>query len=215
MKRCYLVRHAQTAWNLENRLQGHSDLPLSDIGKRQAERLGACFASRHLTGIFTSVLQRSQQTAGAIASGNGHGVRPVVETDLAEMHLGEWEGLTPDEIDARFDGAYQQWRLRPSAVTIPKAESLAAFRERVRRVFGAIVGRIGDGEHVVVSHGGVIAAMLADVLEADYDAVIRRLRLDNGGITALEFGTAIPHVLWINFTGHLEELGGVAQGNWF
>ena len=219
MKRFYLVRHAQTAWNSDNRIQGHSDLPLSPAGEEQAKRLGALFATRHLTGIFTSHLQRSQQTAQHIAAGNGHGVRPVITQELAEMHLGAWEGLTPEEVDAQFAGAYQQWRLRPSTVQIPGAELLGAFRQRVSQALEQIVSSAGDGEYVVVSHGGVIAALLADVLGADYDALLRRLRLDNAGVTALECGTALRHVLWINATGHLDGTGGalppVTRGGWF
>ena len=205
MKRCYLIRHAQTVWNGENRLQGHSDLPLSPLGQQQAKHLGVRFASHHLQGIFTSALQRSQETARGIASGNGHGLDPIIEPELAEMHLGVWEGLTPEEIDARFQGAYEQWKISPSSVVIPRAEPLGAFRERVRRVVTRIVAGVGDGEYVVVSHGGVIAAVLADALGADYDALLRRLRLDNGGVTAVEFGTALPHVLWINSTEHLRD----------
>ena len=141
MKRCYLVRHAQTPWNGENRIQGHSDLPLSPLGERQAKQLGERFASHHLQGIFTSALQRSVQTARAIASGNGHGVSPLVERELAEMHLGAWEGLTPAEVDRRFQNAYQQWRDRPSSVAIPEAEPLEAFRQRVRRALTSIMAQ--------------------------------------------------------------------------
>ncbi len=203
-RRCYLVRHAETPWNRDNRIQGHSDLPLSPLGQQQAQRVGAFFASRHLRAIFTSGLQRSRQTAEAIASGNGHGISPTVEQELAEMHLGSWEGLTPEEVDLRFEGAYQQWRTRPSSVAIPGAEPLGDFRRRVRRVLDKVAGGFKEGACVVVSHGGVIAAVLADVLGADYDAVLRRVRLDNAGITALELGRSVPHVLWINATGHLD-----------
>jgi alpha-ribazole phosphatase len=206
MKRCYLIRHAQTAWNDENRIQGHSDVPLSPLGERQAQRLAAVFATRHVRGIFTSALQRSQQTARMIAAGNGHGISPIIERELAEMHLGAWEGLTPDEVDARFHNGYQRWRACPSSVVIPEAEPLEAFRERVRRVVSKILASVDEGEYVIVSHGGVIAALLADALGADYDTLIQRLRLDNAGITALEFGTGLPHVLWINSTLHLEAL---------
>lgn len=212
MRRCYLVRHAQTIWNSENRLQGHTDLPLSPLGLEQARRVGAFFASRHLNGIYTSHLVRSRQTAEAIAQGNGHGATPLTERELAEMHLGAWEGLTPAEIDAKFEGAYQQWRTRPSAVVIPEAEPTAAFRQRVQRVFQRLLSQFGEGEHVVVTHGGVIAALLADLWGAEYDALLRRLRLDNAGVTALELGTAAPHVLWVNATTHLEE---APTSNWF
>lgn len=207
MKRCYLIRHAQTAWNEENRLQGHSDLPLSPRGCRQAAQVGRWFASRHLVGVITSALVRSQQTAAAIAGGNGHRLRPVIEPAWAEMHLGAWEGLTPAQIDARFDGAYQQWRTCPSSVMIPAAEPLEAFRRRVRQALARASAQVAEGELVIVTHGGVIASLLADLLAADYDALLRRLQLDNASITAVEFGASLPQVLWINATGHLDRDG--------
>ena len=215
MKRCYLIRHAETAWNRENRIQGHSDLPLSVHGEQQAGRLAVRFASLHLQGVFTSSLRRSRQTAEAIVNGNGHRVSPVVEPDLAEMYLGAWEGLTPEEVDAKFENAYRQWRTRPTGVVIPQAEPHDAFRQRVRRIFERLVAGMGEGEYVVVSHGGVIAAVLADLLGADYDAMIRRLRLDNAGVTALELGAPTPHLLWINSTTHLEPLAAPLGVGWY
>lgn len=212
-KRCYLVRHAQTVWNSENRLQGHSDLPLSPLGERQAECVAAFFAARPIKGLYTSHLIRSRQTAQAIASKRAGAVQPVVDNELAEMHLGDWEGLTPEEIDAQFAGAYRQWRTEPSSVVIPRAEPPAAFRARVQRAFQRLVAAFDEGEYVVVSHGGVIAAVLAQLWEADYDAVLRRVRLDNAGVTALEFGSGHPHALWVNTTAHLEASSVAAA--WF
>ena len=187
-------------------------MPLNPLGRQQAARLAAYFASRRVKGVFTSALQRSRQTAETIAAGNGHGVSPSVETELAEMHLGVWEGLTPEEIDGRFENVYQRWKVRPSSVVIPGGEPLEAFRERVRRVFNRLMAGVGEGEHVVVSHGGVIAAWLADLLGADYDLLIRQLRLDNAGITAVELGQELPQVLWINSTIHLSALSQPASG---
>ena len=203
--RCYLIRHAQTIWNRDNRLQGHSDLPLSPLGLEQAARLARWFASRPIRGIFTSALKRSRQTAQTIAQSNGHRLEPIVEPDLGEMHLGDWEGLTPEEVDARFDGAYQRWKIQPSSVRIPNAESLAAFRERARRALRRVRDRIGEGEYLIVSHGGLIAAMLSDALDADYDVLLRRLRLDNAGVTALEWVDGPPAVCWVNATAHLHD----------
>jgi broad specificity phosphatase PhoE len=80
------------------------------------------------------------------------------------------------------------------------------FRRRVRSAFERIVASLADGESVAVSHGGVIAAILADFVGATYEEVLRRVRLDNAGITACEFSTRPPHVAWINATGHLDAL---------
>jgi broad specificity phosphatase PhoE len=214
MTRCYLVRHGQTAWNLENRIQGRSDQPLNEIGLAQAQQLGSRFAKHHVAGIFTSHLARSQATAEAIANGNGHKVRPVIETELAEMHLGAWEGLTPGEVDLRYNQAYELWRRQPSTVRIPDAESVEEFQARVRRVFWKLTAQMGQGEYVVVSHGGVIAAVVAEVLGADYERLLRRLRLDNAGVTAIELNAPTPHILWVNSTTHLEP-GTQGPGAWF
>ncbi len=196
--RCYLVRHAQTSWNGENRIQGHSDPPLSPLGCEQAKRLAAYFAHRPVSALYTSHLARSLHTAQAIAS--QFGVAPTIEPALAEIHLGAWEGLTPEEVDARFAGAYQQWRVAPSSVHIPGAEPLERFRVRVRDAVSRIVAAHREGELVIVSHGGVIAALLADWLVADYDHLLRRLTLDNAGISAFDCRTNPPHVLWVNAT---------------
>jgi probable phosphoglycerate mutase len=217
----HLIRHAQTAWNEENRLQGDTDLPLSPLGLAQAGRLGELFASRQLQGIFSSPLQRSRQTADAIATGNVRRLAPVIERELAEIRLGAWEGLTPHEIDARYQGAYQRWRARPSSVCIPDGELLDQFRDRARRAFGRILAGLGDGEYVVVSHGGIIAAFLADLLAAEYGVLLTQLRLDNAGITTLGFAPMSdghggqarlwgavdqPHIVTINVTHHLASL---------
>ena len=195
--RCYLVRHAQTAWNGENRLQGHSDPPLSPVGEAQARCLAEYFLAHHqngtrVTAVYTSGLVRSQQTAQAIAGPLG--IRPVVEPRLAEMHLGRWEGLTPEEIDAQFDGAYQQWMRSPSGVVIPEAEPLEQFRTRVGQAFARILATAPTGDVVIVSHGGVIATWLSEWLNADYDRLMRRLSLDNAGISAIDRHTHPPHV---------------------
>ncbi|MBI2093853.1 MAG: histidine phosphatase family protein [Candidatus Omnitrophica bacterium] len=205
MTRCYLIRHAQTQWNMENRLQGYSDIPLSSLGLFQARQLGMWFAKRPLQGIFTSVLQRSRQTAQAILQSHEQEVSVVADEELKEMGLGDWEGLTPEEIDARFDGGYQRWKQR-SSIPIPGAESTEVFRSRVRRAMERIRSSLGQGEYAVVSHGGVIAAWLADCLKADYDVLIRQLRLDNASVTAFEWRkSGSPCVLWINASVSVED----------
>ena len=241
--RCYLVRHAQTLWNTENRLQGHSNSPLTPLGREQAKRLREYFAGRPIRALYTSHLQRSVETAQAIA----HGMKLSVAVDpgLAEIHFGPWEGLTAEEIDARFGGAYGQWHHAPSHVPIPGAESFESFRARVRRTVGQILSspvephgqtrgnrsdaprgantpptcpnrhsqrgprpRPGpdggvEGDIVIVTHGGVIAALLADWLGASFDQLLRRLALDNAGVTGCHYRMTPPHVLWVNDTRHL------------
>ncbi len=204
--RCYLVRHAQTAWNGENRLQGTSDIALSALGQEQAKRLSVYFGVVHADGhpiaaLYTSHLKRSRETADWIARQTG--VTPIVEPALAEMGLGDWEGLTPEEIDGRFDGAYERWRQEPGRVVIPQAEPLRVFRGRVRDAFERILAAQREGSVVIVSHGGVLASFLADCLDADYERVLRKLVLENAGVSAVDAYTRPPHILWVNHTAHL------------
>lgn len=120
------------------------------------------------------------------------------------MHLGDWEGLTAEEVNARYQGAYQQWRASPSQVVIPGAEPVARFRVRVRETIGRIVAaHQRDEAIVIVSHGGVIAALLSDWMRAEYDDVLRRMALDNAGISAVDCQVLPPSILWINATHHL------------
>lgn len=207
MTRYYLVRHAQTAWNKENRLQGQTDLPLDTIGLQQAVHLGERFASHRLTRVVTSGLLRARQTAEKIISANGHRIVPSIDSAWEEMNLGIWEGLTADEVEQKFPGDYRQWRNRPSTVQIPKGEISEAFQKRVRNAFDRITSiNSGEGDCVVVTHGGVIASLLAHLLQADYDIFLCRLRLDNAGVSVIEIGGRYPHVVEINSAYHLATL---------
>ncbi len=207
-RRCYFIRHGQTQWNRENRIQGHSDIPLDDVGFEQARRLAGAFTAFPVSTIFTSWLLRSRQTAQAIADGHPAALLPIVHPDLAEINLGEWEGLTPGDIESRSPGAYARWRNKPSEVAIPNAEPLDAFKSRVCEAARFIISHPGSGDCAVVAHGGVISALLSRFLQADFDHLLRRVRLDNAGITAVEFGPGLPQVLWINNTAHL---AGICQ----
>ena len=200
--RCYLIRHAQTVWNRDNRFQGRTDSALSPLGVRQAECLGAHFAGRPVGAIYSSALARTVRTAQAIAGRVG--VAAAVEPGLAEMDLGQWEGLTPQEIDARFSGAFQAWRVKPSSVTIPDGEPPRAFHERVRGAFTRVASRHRERELVVVTHGGAIASLLADWLHADYDRMLSQLVINNAGVSAVEWQPSSPAVLWVNSIAHLD-----------
>ena len=202
--RCYLVRHAQPTWTGAFRFHGRTDPPLGPEGLAQARRLAAHFAGRALGVVYHSGLTRSVQTADLIASRTQATLRAI--PGLAEINFGAWDGLTVDEVQERFNGMYEQWRRRPSEVRIPGGEPCGEFRERVRRAFADLAARHheeGCQELLVVSHGGVIASLLADWLEADYDGLVRRLVLDYAGITAVEWDAQAPSVSWINATAHL------------
>ena len=150
--RILLVRHGETTWNAEKRWQGWADSPLSELGMRQAvmaaEAVGAVDA------IVASDLSRAAETARIISELTGVG--PVLtDPDLRERDVGEWSGLTRDEIEARFPGAYAAWREDPNRPP-PGGESNATILVRVEAALRRIAAAHDGGEVLAISHGGVM-----------------------------------------------------------
>jgi 2,3-bisphosphoglycerate-dependent phosphoglycerate mutase len=131
-----LVRHGETDWNADGRLQGHTDRPLSDFGRRQARQLAEELADEELDAIYASDLARARETAEI--AGERLSLPVVVDPDLREKDWGTWEGLTPAERD------------RVELV----GESTQAHQERILRALRRIAERHPGGRVLVVTHGG-------------------------------------------------------------
>ena len=122
MKRLLLARHGQSVSNAVRRFQGVQDVPLSDLGRRQAQALAGALARRPLAAIYTSPLQRARHTAEAVAGATGAPLYSV--HDLRELSLGEWEGCTVEEVRARPGDPYACW-VRDPVAGVPPAFRLA------------------------------------------------------------------------------------------
>lgn len=203
MTRLIIIRHAESDYNCQNRIQGHYDSCLSAKGKRQAKRLGLRLRGQGIEKIYSSDLGRAYSTTLEISR---HYRVPVVRDPLLrEINLGAWEGMTPEEVDRLYEKGYQRWLKKPSACVIPKAERVARFRRRVTQRVKAIA-RANRGKTVlVVTHGGVITALLADWLKADFDRVLLNLQIDNTSVTVVDETDARVRLLSINDTSHLTE----------
>jgi broad specificity phosphatase PhoE len=155
-RRVVLWRHGQTAWNLEHRFQGKSDIPLDDTGVAQAERAARLLAALRPTAILSSPLQRAVRTADSLAAVTG---LPVAEDpDLAERGGGAWEGLTNAEIRLRYPAEYAVWQP-------PDGETGAEVAKRVGAALDRAIGRLpADGLLVAVSHGAALRLGLAQLL---------------------------------------------------
>lgn len=200
MTRLLLARHGQSVSNAVRRFQGVQDVPLSEIGLRQAEALGAALGRCRVAAIYTSPLQRARRTAEIVAAGLG---MPVVSVEaLRELSLGEWEGRTVEEIRALPGDPYARWVRDPVAGLPPGGEPLPDVQARVVGALEAIAAAHPNGDDVlVVCHGGVISAFLAHCLGLPLSA-IWRVTLSNGSLTQV----APPRVLSVNDTAHLAGL---------
>ena len=152
--RLIAVRHGETAWNREARIQGHTDIPLNDTGLWQAERVGAAVGQEAIEAIYSSDLQRAHLTAQAIGRAAGVAVR--LEERLRERHFGELEGLTHEEIHSRWPDQARRWKQRDPAYGPVGGETLTEFHDRCVGTLVRLAQRHLGQTIVVVAHGGVL-----------------------------------------------------------
>jgi probable phosphoglycerate mutase len=196
-----LVRHGESTWNREHRIQGQSDPPLSDDGRRQAEHLAKRLAGRRLVGFYSSDLKRALETAQAI--GRAAGAEPREMEELREIYLGEWEGLQTGEIAKRHPDAWASWRAEPSWDLVPGGEGALPFETRVMSAVDSILERHPDGDVLVVTHGGVIQVALHRVVGRSSHGLFP-FRIQNASISVIEKHNGRFVVSGVNDVGHLE-----------
>ena len=150
MTEILLARHGETDWNLEHRVQGHTDRPLNATGIEQARALADRLAAVPLVAVYASDLVRAHDTAVIVAG--LHGLDVIVDIDLREKNFGSWEGLTDVEILERFPDAVRgRWG---------DGETSEAVAERAIAAIERIQALHLDGTVLVVSHGGPLRAIL-------------------------------------------------------
>ena len=199
--RLFLVRHGQSTWNHEHRIQGQLDPPLSEEGRRQAQRLGQRLAGRRFVGFYSSDLARALQTAAQI--GQSVGLQPVSTVGLREIYLGEWEGLNTAELAQRYPAAWASWSEEPSWDLVPGGEGAAPFETRVSETLDTILARHHSGDVLVVTHGGVIQVALHRVVGRPNHGLFP-FRIQNASISVIEKRNGRFVVVGVNDIGHLD-----------
>lgn len=152
--RICLIRHGETAWNAELRIQGHRDLPLNGTGQAQAEALARRLAEQHFDALYSSDLLRARQTAQPLAGAQGLAVR--LEPELRERHFGCCEGKTREEILAGDAAVAQALAARRAEYVLPGGESLRQHLDRVTACLSRLARRHAGQIVAVVAHGGVL-----------------------------------------------------------
>lgn len=158
-RRLYLARHGETEWNAIGRLQGTTDIPLNDRGRTHGREIAANLTAIRIGEVITSDLARARETGEIVASVLGLPAPRIVPA-LRERSFGVFEGLTRDEIVARYPEAWQRWQQQ---IGVPDgAESLAGATARMHDVLAELAA--GDGDPaVVISHGGIMRLWLVDI----------------------------------------------------
>ena len=200
MRRLLLARHGQSVSNAIRRFQGAQDVALSPLGMRQAEALGQAVSRRAIAHVYVSPFERARHTAEIALAGLG--LPLTVVDDLRELSLGEWEGCTVEEIRTRPGDPYARWVRDPVQCPPPGGEPLADVQARVLRAVEGITAAHPNGDDVlIVSHGGVISALLAHCFGLPLSS-IWRIAVANCSLSEI----APPRVVSVNETDHLRDL---------
>lgn len=181
-----VIRHGETAWNRERRLQGQLDIPLNEVGEAQARALADALATEPIDALYSSDLARARQTAAPV--GKVLGLPVQTEARLRERSYGHLEGMTYAEVQERFPEDFACWQARVPDYAPLSGESLRTFHERAVEAVMALVRRHPGERIAVVTHGGVLDCLyreaMAMTLEAPREhellnASINRLRSDS------------------------------------
>jgi broad specificity phosphatase PhoE len=199
--RLLAVRHGATEWSQARRFAGSRDVPLTALGRLQAEAVAQALAGTPAAAIYASPLERARTSAEVIAK--PHRLEAVVEPGFREMAFGAWEGLTRDELAARFSAEAAAWALTPHAVTPPQGEALPAVDARVRAGLAAIIARHPGQTVILVSHA-IVTRLI--VLAALGLAPERLWSVDASpaGITEIEYQDGWATVHRMNTLAHLD-----------
>lgn len=181
--RIIAVRHGETAWNVDARIQGQLDIGLNDTGRWQARRVGEALASEPITAVYSSDLGRAHETAQAVAEVAG--IPVVADEGLRERSFGIFEGKTFDEIHETWPDHAHNWRKRIPEWQPPEGgESLLELRERVTRTMHELAARHPGEQIVIVAHGGVLDTLYRVATGQEVNSP-RTWELPNGAINRL------------------------------
>lgn len=195
--RILAIRHGQTAWNADSRIQGHTDIELDALGLQQAQRLAAALADEPLQAVYSSDLARARQTALPLAERAGLPLR--IDSGLRERGFGDFEGLSFAQIEQRWPHEAARWRRRDPDFGPGGGEVLREFRARIV----AAVERLAlahRGECIaLVTHGGVLDLLYREAARLALDAprtwqlgnaAVNRLLHTDAGLTLVGWGDA-------------------------
>ncbi|GAB3772579.1 histidine phosphatase family protein [Ramlibacter monticola] len=181
--RIIAVRHGETAWNVDARIQGQLDIALNDTGRWQARRVGQALCGEDLTAIYSSDLGRAHETAQAI--GEAARIPVIAHAGLRERHFGMFEGKTFEEIQRNWPEHALNWRKRIPEWAPPEGgESLLQLRERVGHTVNDLASRHSGEQIAIVAHGGVLDTLYRIATGQAVNSP-RTWQLPNGAINRL------------------------------
>jgi len=192
----YLIRHGETEGADTRRYKGHIDVPLSENGISQVQRLSEHLSrNAELSAVYTSDLSRASRSAEIIAA--PFNITPIVIRELKERNFGDWEGMSFDEIQKIYPDAFTSWAKNPLRFSPLNGESTLEVHDRVMPVFIRIEEENKGKNIAIVTHGGVTRVILCSMLEMPLENIFR-IEQDFAALNIVEFWD-YPIVKQINF----------------
>ncbi len=193
--RLFLARHGQVENFSERTYNGHKDVDINELGVRQMEAVADRLRDENLAGVYSSDLIRTKRGAEIIAA--GHGLIPKLRFTLRELNVKLWEGLTANEIEEKFPGAFDEWRKNIADYRIPGGESIRDLSLRVVPVLKEILGANRGKNVVVVAHGAVNRVLLADAMGLDLNNIYS-IEQDYGCLNIIDYFSGYAVVKLVN-----------------
>mgnify|MGYP001243077173 CR=1 FL=1 len=201
MLKLYLIRHGETQWNAEGRIQGHSDIELNARGLEQARLLAARFRGEGaFDALYASPLRRAWRTATLV--GEALKLPVISDARLIERSLGQLEGLTMPEIEKKFPDIHHAWHNGGPRPYIPDEEARETFIERTRSFLQDLRAQHHAGRVIAITHGGTINMLLMTGLNLDPERPLP-FHIDNTSLNILHWGERGARLHLLNDTCHL------------
>ena len=193
-----LIRHGETIWNKEGRVQGTSDIDLSDAGLDHARRLALSLKDRNICSIYSSPLKRAHKTARLI---NQYHDAPIyLESGLMEMNQGNFEGFSYQELMACEKDFLKKWISDPASVRMPNGESFTELQYRAWKVIEDII--VKSDNALVVSHNFTIASILCKIKNISLSE-FRSVHVDTASKTIVRFQNGAASIELLNDRSHI------------
>jgi len=206
--RVIAVRHGQTEWNVAARIQGQGDSELTEEGRAQARAIAERLSRERFDAIISSDLGRAALTAQAISERCGKPV--VLDARLRERHFGVGEGMTYEEVDRAYPGAFARIRNVDPDFVIPGGESRRQFHQRVRGAFDSLAQAHAGKTIVIVTHGGVLATFFRHVHDIPLD-IAHPIAITNASYNVLDYDSERWRVVTWSDSAHLEGGGSFEE----
>lgn len=197
-----LIRHGQTDWNKEYRVQGQADLPLNELGRAQAQAIAQSLKDEKVEAIYSSPLSRALETAQAVSA--YHPVAITVLNELKEMDVGETDGIYYPDLETKYPDFFRLWTADAALARFPGGETLPALQDRAWRAIQRIISSNHNDSVVVASHFFVLRTILCKVMDISLSD-FRKLNISVASVSKVEFLGNKAKLVYFNDTCHLDD----------